>query len=209
MENSKAQFLINSSKVILFLGAGSSAPFGRQTFVTFKTLFTEDNLGRDIKPFLDKIISSMELVGKRVDIEGILWQLENYLDAEKTMLSDSLFSDYSSNKTIQRNRLTAFFEKIRITKIAIERLKTSHYGHFTEQKRNEIKEKLNSQYDFYKEIAKFNEGNLHIVTTNYDMAFEEMWIEKGLKEPEISLVTGIKGDFLRKGHGVWNSSMYE
>jgi len=151
----------------------------------------------------------MELVGRRVDIEGILWQLENYLDTEKPMLSDSLFRDYAYSKTIQISRLNSFFEKVRITKAAIERLKTSHYGHFGEQEKNAIKEKLNDQYNFYKRIAGFNEGHLHIVTTNYDMAFEEMWIEKGPRDPEISLVTGIEGDFLRKGHGTWNPSIYD
>lgn len=210
MQNNKRQFIVNSSKVLLFLGAGASAPFGRQTFVTFKTLFTEDNLGRDIKSFLDKIILSMELVGQRVDIEGILWKLDNYLDAERLMLSDNLFSEYFYSQTIQISRLNSFYEKIRSTKAAIEKLKTFHYGYSEERKRNSIKEKLIDQYDFYKEIATtFNGGDLHIVTTNYDMALEEIFIEKGPKDPEISLATGIEGDFLSKGFGTWNPSMYD
>lgn len=209
MENSKRQFLTDSSKVLLFLGAGSSAPFGRQTFSTFKTLFTEDNLGRDVKSYLDKIILSMDLAGKRSDIEGILWQLQNYLDVEKTALSDSLFGDVLYSKTVQISRLNSFFEKVRTTKAAIQRIKTSHYGHFSEQKRNAIEGKLKSQYDFYKKIAALNDDNLHIVTTNYDMALEEMWVAKRLEDPEMDLVTGIGGDFLNKGYGTWDPSVYD
>jgi NAD-dependent SIR2 family protein deacetylase len=209
VKQSLNKFLKDSSKVIVFTGAGASAHFDLETFGTFKTLFTEEKIEeREIKELIDKIIFSMEIVGVRVDIEGILRRIETYLETQKLMVSDSLFGKYSYDETIQISKTKSFFKKIDNVKKCIDKLKLEEYGHFSSKKKRVFQNQLVDTFKFYKKISDFNNRNLHIFTTNYDMTFEEMWIQKKNQKIDIKLINGIDGDIFKNKVGEWKSKIY-
>lgn len=158
-------------KISLFLGAGASVPFQKPTTLEFKRRFTRDSYGNSRKdPRLrDAILNHHEYP----DIEHVLQALREIREFENskggkfiTWLGDGLLFRYSNSHTVKYDELV----RSEITPLENE-IKKAVFDYYRWD--SSVNATLRKIYDsIFNMIIKYQK-DIHVFTTNYDIAIEE------------------------------------
>ena len=179
---------IYKQPIVIFLGAGASAPLGKMTTLQFmQSVITQG--GSDIN-LISEIMSSVEPseeLGKKVDIEAVLDYLEKIIEASVA---------YEKLKLLDKPDSLGKLDGIIKLREQIQDLVVTHYSEIDADKA------FKHYAPLYEEG--FTIGRLPIFTNNYDLA-----IEKFYEHPQapFRLIDGFKKERLTIPR--WSDEVYE
>ena len=178
---------IYKQPIVLFLGAGASAPLGMKTTVQFfDWIRTQTEIDYDLITQILNDIKPSEEVGKKVDIEAVLDYLEKIIEASEPYKNLDLLDKTGSPGRL--NEIVKFHNHIKD-------LVVEHYSEI----------EVNKAYSHYAPLyAGFSIYFLPVFTTNYDLS-----IEKFYEHPKarVRLIDGFKKDKVTIPH--WSDKVYE
>jgi len=161
--------LIYKQPVMVFLGAGASAPLGMKTTLQFMTsVLTERGINSNLISEIITSVTPSEELDKKVDIEAVLDYLEKLIEARE-----------ACQKLL--GVLPSSFDEIIKLRDQIEDLVVTHYSEIDAPKAFKHYEPL------FEELAPFY--SVPVFTTNYDLS-----IEKAYEHPraQFQLIDGFK-----------------
>lgn len=197
---------IYKQPLVLFLGAGASAPLGMKTTVQFiNWVSSRDNIDLDLLYGIIKNVEPSKEVGKAPDIEAVLDYLEKLVEAGELFrkLGDLKTLEQLEKEKRERDNSITARPYPSVTSLAtnvklrdqIEDLVVEHYSEM----------EVNKAYSHYGPLyAGFSINRLPIFTTNYDLSVEKFYEHPKVR---VRLIDGFKKDKLTIPH--WSDEVYQ
>jgi NAD-dependent SIR2 family protein deacetylase len=180
-----------AAKIMLFLGAGASKPFGYPTTRDFIEISNKELAGKH--PLYNEILSFFRSQRKLelIDIEIILWELDklekgiNFIEEPETFKKwffvDSGRALYNTGSTHDPlvQVLGNTKSKIKQLRGDINKLVYDTYWKEPDTNFKTFYERLFDGIDHYRSVINSNDKNIDIFTTNYDLMIEKYFEKKG------------------------------
>jgi len=214
-----------SSKISLFLGAGSSVFAGYRTFQTFPELMFKNKLreqeglnalDEDTKKLLKNIGMFLNNIDRPQTHDNFMWVLDRYNNLSENFRLDSELKSRFISNTVQQSDFGIFDSIVRNAKLEMIRTTVNHYSRnsvsLAKASHKNLYNTMKTVTEFYLKLAKINNQHdlfLPIFTTNYDLLLEDMFDEFKLEltDNKYLLVNGFYGSPKDEEH--WDFECYD
>jgi hypothetical protein len=196
-------------RIVLFLGAGASKPFGKPTTKEFKDILRDEkyhpSAPSNLEPWQKKILNSILSFEEFKDIEHVLQCLK---EIDEFFTNSQYGGKYLQSKNLVYDKgnqwdFSQYIENVKTQRGLIER-DIFEYYHWNHSKEEELGQKIYDQ--LFAEIMKHSNSNvIRIFTTNYDRTIEEYCSSE---QRNYQFIDGFIPHY-RSGRRKWNEGKYE
>lgn len=178
---------IYKQPLVVFLGAGASAPLGMKTTVQFiDWIKNQRKIDSDLITQVLRNVKASKEIGQKKDIEAVLDCLENIIGVSEL---------YNRLNLIAQTKRTGKLDKIKKLRDYIQDLVVEHYSDI------DINKACNYYTPFFEDPSS---RCLPIFTTNYDLSMEKCYKGSNVR---FNLMDGFMTERLTIRH--WDSKMYD